>query len=163
MGDTFWHMWHHLDAVTWHMSWRHMCMTVVKIHCLLHTLFVNRDIFWCRCDKVMRLVVVFTKSRSVRIQKWWNNVHVTFTDDLMNIWDQTSFNLSFRNRTCSYETELILVSILTFPRSGISKTIKINRLTLTVDLQNQGHQYILLWPSVSLVVCIVQTWSRCRF
>ena len=55
MGDTFWHMWHHLDAVTWHMSWRHMYMTVVKIHCFL-PLFVNRDNFWCRCDKVMKLV-----------------------------------------------------------------------------------------------------------
>ena len=38
MGDTFWHMWHHLDAVTWHMSWRHMYMTVVKIHCFYHCL-----------------------------------------------------------------------------------------------------------------------------
>ena len=26
----------------------------------------------------------------------------------------------------------------------------INYLTLTVDLQNQGHKYILLWPSVYL-------------
>ena len=30
------------------------------------------------------------------------------------------------------------MSILTFSRSGISKKIKKNYLTLTVDLQNQG-------------------------
>ena len=41
MGDTFWHMWHHLDAVTWHMSWRHMYMTVVKIHCFYHCLLIE--------------------------------------------------------------------------------------------------------------------------
>ena len=41
MGDTFWHMWRHLDAVTWHMSWRHMYMTVVKIHCFYHCLLIK--------------------------------------------------------------------------------------------------------------------------
>ena len=41
MGDTFWHMWHHLDAVTWHMSWCHMYMTVVKIHCFYHCLLIE--------------------------------------------------------------------------------------------------------------------------
>ena len=41
MGDTFWHMWHHLDAVTWHMSWRQMYMTVVKIHCFYHCLLIE--------------------------------------------------------------------------------------------------------------------------
>ena len=69
--DTFWHMWHHLDAVTWHMSWRQMYMTVVKIHCFL-PLFVNRDIFWCRCDKAIRLVSFSTESRSQnsKMLKW---------------------------------------------------------------------------------------------
>ena len=60
-------------------------------------------------------------------------------DDL-EIWGQTSFNLSFRNKTCNYETELILVSILTFPRSGISKKIKLItwpwRLTLKTKVIN---------------------------
>ena len=42
MGDTFWHMWHHLDAATWHMSWRHMYMTVVKIHCFYNCLLIER-------------------------------------------------------------------------------------------------------------------------
>ena len=41
MRDTFWHMWHHLDAVTWHMSWRHMYMTVVKIQCFYHCLLIE--------------------------------------------------------------------------------------------------------------------------
>ena len=41
MRDTFWHMWHHLDAVTEHMSWRHMYMTVVKIHCFYHCLLIE--------------------------------------------------------------------------------------------------------------------------
>ena len=41
MGDTFWHIWHHLDAVTWHMSWRQMYMTVVKIHCFYHCLLIE--------------------------------------------------------------------------------------------------------------------------
>ena len=42
MGDTFWHMWHHLDAVTWHMSWRHnMYMTEVKIHSFYHSLLIE--------------------------------------------------------------------------------------------------------------------------
>ena len=43
MGDTFWHnMWHHLDAVSWHMSWRQMYMTVVKIHGFYHCLPVTK-------------------------------------------------------------------------------------------------------------------------
>ena len=50
-------------------------------------------------------------------------IHVTLTDDL-EIRGQTFFNLSFRNRTCNYDAELISVSILRFLRSGISKKFK---------------------------------------
>ena len=126
MGDTFWHMWHHLDAVTWHMSWRHMYMTVVKIHCFYHCLLIEIS-FDVDVIKKMQVGVVFNiievvESKNVKIN------HVTLTDNL-EIWGQTSFNLSFRNRTCSYDAELILVFILTFLRSGISKNCKINHLT----------------------------------
>ena len=38
-----------------------------------------------------------------------------------------------------YMTDLIYVSILTFPRSRISKNNEMNFLTSTVDLVNQGH------------------------
>ena len=48
MGNTFCHMWHYLDAVTWHMSWRRMYMTVVKMprfyHCLLIEIYFDVDV-----------------------------------------------------------------------------------------------------------------------
>ena len=68
---------------------------------------------------------------------------MTLTDDL-EIQGQTFFNLSIHNKTCNYDAELILVSILTFLRFRDLKKAKINHLTLTVDLQNQGHKCILV-------------------
>ena len=42
----------------------------------------------------------------------------------------------------SIHDRLDLMSILTFPRSRISKNYKMNYLTSTVDLENQGHTHI---------------------
>ena len=42
--NTFWHMWHHLDAATWHMSWRQMSMTTDE-NAVVLPLYVYRDIF----------------------------------------------------------------------------------------------------------------------
>ena len=50
--------------------------------------------------------------------------HVTLTDDL-EIWGQTSFNSSIHNKTCNCDADSILVSILTFLRSGISEKLKL--------------------------------------
>ena len=61
--DTFWHMWHHLDAVTWHMSWRQRSMTIDENTVVL-PLYVYHDIFWSIRDKAMRLVLFLTFSRS---------------------------------------------------------------------------------------------------
>ena len=41
MGYIFWHMWPHLDAATWQMSWCQMSMTVVKMHCYYHCLLIE--------------------------------------------------------------------------------------------------------------------------
>ena len=48
--------------------------------------------------------------------------HVTLTNDLA-IKGQTSFNLTIHNKTCNYDAKLILVSISTFSRSGISEKL----------------------------------------
>ena len=61
--DTFWHMWHHLDAVTWHMSWRQQSMTIGENTVVL-PLYVYHDIFRSICDTAMRLVLFLTFSRS---------------------------------------------------------------------------------------------------
>ena len=39
---------------------------------------------------------------------------------------------------------------------------KINYLTLTVEIQNQGDEYVMYNLSISLVVNIVMTKFRCR-
>ena len=62
--DTFWHMWHHLDAVTWHMSWRQQSMTIIDENTVVLPLYVCHDIFRSICDKAKRLVLFLTFSRS---------------------------------------------------------------------------------------------------
>ena len=90
--DTFWHMWHHLDAVTWHMSWRQQSMTIWRKH---------------RCFTIVRL------SRYLSKYLWYGNevgvvsnifevkefknveiIYMTLTDDL-EIQGQTSLKLTF--------------------------------------------------------------------
>ena len=66
MGDTYWHMLHHLDAVTWHS---HMTYVMTSnVHDggknTVLPLFGNRDNYWSRCDKLLRLVSFPTKLRS---------------------------------------------------------------------------------------------------
>ena len=60
--DTFWYMWHHLDAVTWHMSWRQQSMTIDENTVVL-PLYVCHDIFWSTCDRAKSLVLFLTFSR----------------------------------------------------------------------------------------------------
>ena len=70
MGDTFWHMWHHLDAVTWHVSWRQMSMTVVKMHCFYHCLFIEISF---HVDVIKQKGSCrFQHNWGRRIQKCWN-------------------------------------------------------------------------------------------
>ena len=52
---------------------------------------------------------------------------------------QTPFCVTFLISGCKHDTKSILVSILTFSRSRISKMLKKNHVTLTVDLGTQGH------------------------
>ena len=62
-------------------------------------------------------IIEVVESKNVKIYL------VTLTDDF-EIWGQTSFNSSIHNKTCNYDADLILVSILTFLRSGISEKLK---------------------------------------
>ena len=66
--------------------------------------------------------VVFNKIEVVESKNAKIN-HETLTDDL-EIWGQTFINSSIHNKTCNYDADLILVSILTFLRSGISEKLK---------------------------------------
>ena len=56
---------------------------------------------------------------------------------------QTPFCMTFLISGCKHDTKLILVSILTFSRSGILNMWKKNHVTLTVDLGTQGHTHSL--------------------
>ena len=58
---------------------------------------------------------------------------------------QTPFCMTFLISGCKHDTKLILVSILTFSRSGISNMWKksLYHVTLTVDLGTQGHTHSL--------------------
>ena len=71
---------------------------------------------------------------------------VTLTDDL-EIWGQTSFNLTIHNKTCNYELWYRVDLGVYFDIYEVRDLIKteINHLTLTFDLQNWGHKYILLF------------------
>ena len=62
---------------------------------------------WSNEVGVIFNIVEVVESKNAKIN------YVTLTDDF-EIWGQTSFNLSFRNRTCNYDADLILVFILTF-------------------------------------------------
>ena len=64
--------------------------------------------------------------------------HLTLMFDLENL-GQTLFCMTFHISGCKHDTKSILVSILTFSRSRISKLLKNKHLTLTVDLETQGH------------------------
>ena len=86
MGDTFWHMWHHLDAVTWHMSWRQMSMTVAKKHCFYHCLLIEISFYvdvikqqgWC-CFQLNwghRIKKCYNKSRD--LDGWLRNLRSNF-------------------------------------------------------------------------------------
>ena len=44
----------------------------------------------------------------------------------------------------------------------VQKT-KMNTLTLTVDIENQGQTYVPVWPLLPFAVNMIQTWSWCRF
>ena len=63
---------------------------------------------------------------------------------------------------CKHDTDLILVSILAFFRSGISKKLKLISwpwpLTLKIKVRHTPT-----WPLLSLVVYMLQTWSWCWF
>ena len=82
-------------------------------------------------------VSILTLPRS-RISKTNKINYLTLTFDL-DRQGQTHFYMTFVIFGCIHDTDLILVSILTNSRSVISNKLKINHMTLTVDLQNQGQ------------------------
>ena len=170
--DTFWHMWHHLDAVTWHMSWRQRSMTIDENTVVL-PLYVYHDIFWSIRDKAIRLVLFLTFSRSgnskmlqlvtwpwrmtlkIKVKLPWNWPFITRLLIMVERWSWCRFQhfhgrrsrinqiklrdldgwpwksrsnmctgMTFVISGCKHNTDLILVSILAFLRSGISKKLK---------------------------------------
>ena len=170
--DTFWHMWHHLDAVTWHMSWRQQSMTIGENTVVL-PLYVYHDIFQSICDTAMRLGLFLTFSRSrnskmLKLFTWpwrmtlkfkvklpWNWPSITRLVIIAKRWSWCRFRhfqcrrsrinqnqlrdldgwpwkprsiictcMTFVISACKHDTDLILVSILAFSRSGISKKLK---------------------------------------
>ena len=58
--------------------------------------------------------------------------------DLENL-GQTFFCMTFHISDCKHDTKSILLSILIFSRSKISKNNKNKHVTLSVDLETQGH------------------------
>ena len=86
-------------------------------------------------DKISVLILTFSRSR---ISKKNKTNYLTLTFDLERQ-GQTHFYMTFVIFGCIHDTDLILVSILTNSRSVISNKPKINHMTLTVDLQNQGQ------------------------
>ena len=56
LGDTFWYMWHHLDPVNWHMSWRQLLQSMTIYENIIYKLlYVYHDIYWNSCDEAMVL------------------------------------------------------------------------------------------------------------
>ena len=170
--DTFWHMWHHLDAVTWHMSWRQQSMTIDENTVVL-PLYVYHDIFRSMRNNAMRFVLFLTFSRSgnskmlelitwpwrmtlkfkvelpqnwpfitrlvIIVQRWswcrfqhfrgrWTRKNQNELRDLDGWpWKSRSYictGMTFVISGFSHNTDLILVSILAFLRSWISKKWK---------------------------------------
>ena len=157
--DTFWHMWHHLDAVTWHMSWR--AMTIGENTVVL--LYVYHDIFRSICDTAMRLVLFLTFSRS-RNSKMLKLFTWPFAFCIIDMFIQSSHcnvHCSFIVTFC-LSFMLSLHSILQLSRSGISNKPKWItwpwRLTLKIKVKHTPT-----WPLLSLSVYMLQARSWCRF
>ena len=70
--------------------------------------------------------------------------------------------MTFLISACIQATDLILVSILTFARSRISENPKSVTWPWWLTLKMKV-KHICVWPFVSLVVNIVQTWFLYRF
>ena len=89
--------------------------------------------------------------------------------DLENL-NQTFFCMTFHISGCKHGTKSILVSILTFSRSKISKIMKNKHVTLSVDLETQGHTlfsydlaYLRLYmPAIYLILVSNLTYARSR-
>ena len=60
---------------------------------------------------------------------------MTLTDDL-EIWGQTSFNLTFNNKTCYYNAEFDRGVYCDYSEVKDLRKTEINHLTVTVDLEN---------------------------
>ena len=114
MGDTFW------PNVT--SSWR--CHVTYLMTSNVHDggqnalfyQFVNQDIFWYRYDKAM---VSFSNRSYIEFKDVEIN-HVTLTGDL-EIWGQTSFNLTIHNKTCIISsTTIYMCASLQSTVGGIS-------------------------------------------
>ena len=133
MEDIFWHMWRcHVTYVV-----------TSNVHdggqnALFLPLFVNRDIFWCRCE-INKVGVVFNIVEVLEFKNGKIN-HVTLTDDL-EIWKPPT-NWPFINRLVIMIQSWSWCLFWHFWVRDLRKT-EINHVTLTVDLQNWGHKYIL--------------------
>ena len=75
---------------------------------------------------------------------------------------QTPFCMTFHISGCKHDKNSILVSILTFSRSRISKCYKKSH-DLNGWLWNSRLRTFVVWPFLAPAVYMLQTWSRCRF
>ena len=75
---------------------------------------------------------------------------------------QTPFCMTFLISGCKHDTNSILVSILTFSRSRISKMLKNLRDLNGWSWNSRSHTFIVR-PFLAPAVFMLQTWSWCRF
>ena len=94
--------------------------------------------------------------------------HLTLMFDLENL-GQIFFCMTFHISGCKHDTKSILVSILTFSRSKISKIIKTNtwpyRLTLKLKVIHFSHMTLLIsgcMPAIYSILVSNLTYSRSR-
>ena len=69
--------------------------------------------------------------------------------------------MTFHISGCKHDTKLILVLVLTFSRSRISKMLKKLRYFDRWPWNSRSHTFIL-WPSLTPAVYMMQTWPWCR-
>ena len=114
----------------------------------------------CKHDTKLILVSILTFSRS-----WISNMlkKIMWPSRLTLELKVTHIHcMTFLIFGCIQDTDLILVSILTFARSRISGNSKSITWPWWLTLKMKV-KHICVWPFVSMVVNIIQTWSLYRF